>query len=271
MATYVVGDIQGCYDGMMRLLKKLQFAPNTDRLYAVGDLVGRGPQPLEVIEYLYGLGDCFNTVLGNHDLHFLAVYAGLKPDKPKDNFAPLLASQQINNYVEWLRSRPLAITLSNQHFLSHAGLYPEWTTEQAIKYSENVCSVLQSDDWKKLLKYMYSDVGLVWSQNLSEMDELRFIIDAFTRMRYLDKNVKMDLVVKSPVDDAPAHLQPWFDHHNIKNLKSTTILFGHWASLQGTTSHEHCKALDTGYIWGGKLTAYCVETGTCTSIKHHDC
>lgn len=267
MATYVVGDIQGCCSALKTLLNNIQFNPSKDTLWAVGDLIGRGAEALETLSFLYDLGTSFNTVLGNHDLHFLAVFNGIKKVNPKDKFESLLSSQRVNELVNWLRIKPLAYPLTEDIFLSHAGLYPNWTPKQALGYAQEVSDYLQSDNWIKLLRFMYGSKCNRFAQDLSEMERLRFTIDAFTRMRYLCEDGSLELQCKESIETAPNHLIPWFEHKNIKNNTSTRLVFGHWASLEGRTPYEHCIALDTGYVWGGNLSIFCLESRIFSSLS----
>lgn len=260
MATYVVGDIQGCYSALKTLLDNIQFNPSQDKLWAVGDLIGRGTEALETLSFLHDLGSSFDTVLGNHDLHFLAVFNGIKKTNPKDNFESILSSPRLKELVDWLRKKPLACMLSEDMFLSHAGLYPNWTPKQALVYAQEVSDHLQGDNWIQLLHYMYSRKINRYSASMNQMQKLRFAIDAFTRMRYLCEDDSIDLECKEQIEKAPSHLKPWFEHEKIKNNTSMRLIFGHWASLKGHTPHKHCVALDTGYIWGGKLSILCLES-----------
>ena len=266
MATYIVGDIQACYSALKSLLDKVAFNPKHDTLWAVGDLIGRGPEALETLNYLYELGPSFNTVLGNHDLHFLAVYCGARKANPKDNFKSLLQSTNIATLVHWLRHKPLATKVKNNVFLSHAGLYPLWDVPSAITFSKQVESVLKSDKWESLLHFMYETKPLKWGNEMTEMDNLRFIIDAFTRMRYLCEDDTLNFSCKAPINEAPTGLKAWFEHDRIRRNHETKLIFGHWAALEGKTSHAHCIGLDTGYIWGNKLTILCLDDMTLTAI-----
>lgn len=267
MATYIVGDIQGCYSGLRRLLDKVGFDPKHDMLWAVGDLIGRGSESLQTMEYLCGLENKFNCVLGNHDLHFLAVHNKIRTANPKDKFEPLLNSPKVEMFVQWLRNKPLACKLAPDLFVSHAGLYPLWDVDQALTYSEEVEIFLQSDNWVELLEHMYTTREIAWSESFSYMDKLGFIIDAFTRMRYLCEDDSLNFSCKSPVNESPQHLKPWFEHSRIKALVGTKLVFGHWAALEGQTPYDHCVALDTGYIWGSKLSILCVESMDIVSVS----
>jgi bis(5'-nucleosyl)-tetraphosphatase (symmetrical) len=151
MATYIVGDIQGCFLGLQKLLNKVNFSPINDRLIAVGDLIGRGTQPLETLDYLYSLENSFDTVLGNHDLNLLAIFAGIRKAKPNDNLDTLLTSPKLSTYINWLRLRPLALMANQDTLVTHAGLYPQWSVKKALKFSLEVSEQLQAKDWKESL------------------------------------------------------------------------------------------------------------------------
>jgi bis(5'-nucleosyl)-tetraphosphatase (symmetrical) len=157
MPNYIVGDIQGCYSGLRALLKKAQFNPTKDKLWAVGDLIGRGPEALQTLRFLYALGDRFETVLGNHDLHLLAIYCGVRQAKPADKLDELLAAKELPGYIKWLRSKPLAIRLDQHTLLTHAGLYPLWSYEKALGLSLEISEQLSGKHWKALLQQMYSN------------------------------------------------------------------------------------------------------------------
>lgn len=266
MTTYIVGDIQASYSGLIELLEKVAFNPSKDKLWGVGDLVGRGPEGLETLNYLHSLGSSFDTVLGNHDLHFLAVSCGARKANPKDQFEALLHAKQHSKLVDWLRQKSLAVTINNNIFLSHAGLYPLWDLNDAIGFSKEVESVLRGEEWHRLLHLMYESKPLKWQEKMSKMERLRFIIDAFTRMRYLCEDDNLNFSYKGPIKKAPAGLKPWFEHQRIRQNYGCKLVFGHWASLEGKTSQAHCIGLDTGYIWGNKLTLLCVDDMTRTAI-----
>ncbi|NCP63975.1 MAG: symmetrical bis(5'-nucleosyl)-tetraphosphatase [Paraglaciecola sp.] len=256
MADYVVGDIQGCFDGLQRLLQHIHFDPTSDTLTAVGDLVGRGPQSLQTLDYLINLGERFQTVLGNHDLHLLAVYCGIRKKKASDKFDALLASPNIKRYISWLRAKPLALTLGDNVLVTHAGLYPSWSTAQALALSTECQLALQSADWKTLLSHMYGDEPSRWQADLAGNDRLRFIINAFTRMRYMQDAETLDFSCKEAPALAPSSLTPWFKISNKQLHPDTKLVFGHWATLAGYTSNPQMIALDTGYIWGQQMTCW---------------
>jgi len=265
MANLVVGDIQACYTGLKRLLTKADFNPKRDTLWAVGDLIGRGPDALKTIDYLMSLGSSFNSVLGNHDLHFLAVTQGIKENRDKEGFGPLLKSKDKFKVIDWLRQKPLAAIPQKGYFLSHAGLYPLWNEKQAMLLANETSNFLQSDKWKKLLTYMYGDESCRWHKDLKGLEKHKFVIDAFTRMRYVTNKAELNFSVKTSPEDAPKGLQPWYEHSSLEH--SNQLLFGHWAALEGKTTNKRIHALDTGYIWGGKLTLINLDNNKLTSIK----
>ena len=270
MADYVVGDIQGCFTGLKKLLDSVSFNPNKDQLIAVGDLVGRGPQALETLEFLYSLGEQFDTVLGNHDLHLLAIYSGVRQAKANDKLDILLADKNIAVYVDWLRSKPLALAIDDNTLISHAGLYPQWSMQQALKLSAECSALLQSPNWQSHLAQMYGNKPDKWQENLSGHERWRFIINAFTRMRYMYDAKKLELKFKDAPNLAPKNLLPWFAIPN-KNLSDNTkLLFGHWATLAGQTNSSQFIGLDTGYIWGKQLTMWQVQNGKKYSVNFQE-
>ena len=185
MTDYVVGDIQGCLIGLDKLLTQIGFNPHQDKLIAVGDLVARGENSLGVLELCYSLGNSFTSVLGNHDLHLLTTQAGLKQVKASDKLAPLLQSKKINQYIDWLRQYPLAYQYDDNTLISHAGLYPGWSFAQAIRYSDEIQCLLQQPDFAKQINTLYGNQPYSWHSKLTGKQRLRFIINAFTRMRYI--------------------------------------------------------------------------------------
>lgn len=268
MANYIVGDIQGCFSGLRTLLKKVNFNPKQDKLWAVGDLVGRGPEALETLNFLHSLGDHFDTVLGNHDLHLLAVYCGFRQAKPADKFDELLTSKKLPDYIKWLRNKPLALMVDKNTLITHAGLYPIWSFKTALTLSAEVSKQLQNDQWKLLLAKMYSDTPATWSPALTNIPRWRFIINAFTRMRFIENQLQLNFDCKSSPALAPQDLTPWFQIQNATLEENQRIIFGHWAALQGNTQSEKIIALDTGYVWGETLTMLNTQTGMKTSIKY---
>ena len=260
MADYIVGDIQGCLSGLKALLSKVDFNAHTDTLYAVGDLIGRGPEALDTLAYLYSLGDNFKTVLGNHDLNLLAIHCGARRAKKADKLDGVIASLDFAKYCAWLRQKPLAMLVGSDILLTHAGLYPAWSFDKALALSAEISDVLQSQQWQLIVNSMYGDNPNSWNDELVGDDRQRFIINAFTRMRFLEKDARLEFNCKTKPCDAPKSLLPWFSMQN-PNLTSTQkVVFGHWAALNGETNNEQFIALDTGFVWGGCMTLLCVNT-----------
>ncbi|NVK54544.1 MAG: symmetrical bis(5'-nucleosyl)-tetraphosphatase [Alteromonadaceae bacterium] len=267
MAAYIVGDIQGCYSGLRKLLNTVAFDPTKDTLYTVGDLIARGEDSLSTIELLRDLGSSFQCVLGNHDLHFLAVTQGIKKAKRKDNLQPLLNSPGLADIIDWYRQWPLAMSIDEHHTMVHAGLYPGWSVEQLLSLSNEISAQLRSDNWLQLLENMYGDGPEKWQEKLTGIKRQRFIINATTRMRFIRKGKELNLTAKCAPGDAPPSLEPWFNVDNTKLPASHTIIFGHWAALLGKTDSPQFLALDTGYVWGNSLTAWCKDSRQTISIK----
>jgi bis(5'-nucleosyl)-tetraphosphatase (symmetrical) len=266
MPTYIVGDIQGCFSGLQRLLKKVEFSAVNDRLIAVGDLVGRGTQALETLDYLYSLKDSFDTVLGNHDLHLLTIYAGIRKAKPDDNLDILLSSTKIKTYINWLRCKPLALMADQDTLVTHAGLYPKWSVKQALKVSLEVSEQLQAKDWKTFLSDMYGNQPSTWQKSLLGAQRLRFIVNAMTRMRFIENNDELDFSCKTSPNLAPDKLTPWFEITNKKLKVDQKVVFGHWASLNGKTHVSQFCGLDTGYVWGQNMTLLSLSSGKLYSV-----
>jgi bis(5'-nucleosyl)-tetraphosphatase (symmetrical) len=261
VATYIVGDIQGCYSGLRKLLKKAKFDSNKDKLWAVGDLVGRGPEALETLQYLNSLGKSFDTVLGNHDLHLLAIYCGFRTAKPGDRLDVLLGSEQLKTYVKWLRQKPLAAMVNKHTIITHAGLYPLWSFEKALSLSSEVSEQLTGKNWQDLLAAMYNNEPSIWSKNLEDIPRWRFIINAFTRMRYIKEGAHLDFDCKTAPGCAPEAFSPWFKVENSKLSKKQQVVFGHWAALEGKTESKRFIGLDTGFVWGQSMTLLNLDSG----------
>jgi bis(5'-nucleosyl)-tetraphosphatase (symmetrical) len=251
MAIYAIGDVQGCYDDLQRLLDTIAFDPQTDELWFAGDLVNRGPKSLEVLRFVKSLGDTAIAVLGNHDLHLLAAYDSGIVHK-KDTFRPVLEAPDAAELIDWLRFRPLFHT-NGEFCLLHAGLPPQWDLEKAQEMARLAEGVLQGDDYRHFLGQMYGNQPDLWSDELEGVPLLRFIVNCFTRMRFVDAEGRLDFEHDGPPGSQPAHLMPWFDAPNRRNA-DLRIVFGHWSQL-GYYDGHNCYAIDTGCLWGGQLTA----------------
>jgi bis(5'-nucleosyl)-tetraphosphatase (symmetrical) len=266
MATYVVGDIQGCYDPLARLLEKVRFDPSQDRLWAVGDLVNRGPKSLKTLRFLKSLGERFTSVLGNHDLHFLALASGAHQEGKVTSLQRLLNAKDCAELCEWLRGfamihhEVLPTMLGERAFVMvHAGMAPSWTIEEALTLASEVETVLRGKHYKKFLNKMYGDLPDCWDPNLSGMKRLRVITNYLTRMRFCDEQGRLNLKIKTGAANPPKGFKPWYQHFNLD--QDVDILFGHWATLQGVTNVASFHALDTGCVWGRCLTLMRLEDG----------
>ncbi|QJD28682.1 symmetrical bis(5'-nucleosyl)-tetraphosphatase [Methylococcus geothermalis] len=252
MAVYAIGDVQGCYAELQRLLDLIRFDPAGDRLLFTGDLVNRGPQSLETLRFIRSLGPAAATVLGNHDLHLLAVAYGVSRVKHKDTFGDVLEASDRNELLDWLRTRPL-VHRESGYCLVHAGIPPCWDADTASARAAEVEAVLAGGDIAEFCRQMYGDKPDVWSDDLAGWDRLRFITNALTRMRYCDGAGRLDFKQKGAPGHQPAFLVPWFEVAG-RRPSGATILFGHWSTL-GYFAGKDCYCLDTGCLWGGELTA----------------
>lgn len=268
MATYAIGDIQGCYDELQKLLDKVQFGPS-DQLWVAGDLVNRGPKSLETLRFLKSLGEQAVCVLGNHDLHLLAVHYNAVSVKRSDTLKPILEASDRQELMDWLRQQKLVVTDKEQGFVMvHAGIPPCWSVKQARKRAKEVEQVLQSTLAREFFNHMYGNTPDRWSPELEGWDRLRLITNYLTRMRFCRADSKLDFSTKGTLASQPATYHPWF----ILPRKKTRdmqyqILFGHWAALEGEAEPEHVFALDTGCVWGNKLTAMRLEDHKLFSVK----
>jgi bis(5'-nucleosyl)-tetraphosphatase (symmetrical) len=263
MANYAIGDIQGCYEAFRCLLKKIDFSPEQDKLWLAGDLVNRGPDSLLTLRYVYQLNQqkACETVLGNHDLHMLAVSHGCLEPKRKDNFHNVLEAEDCEVLLNWLQRQKLAINIEvagKTFFLSHAGLPPVWSTSEALEYASEVELVLQGTSAKTFFEHMYGNSPDTWNETLTGKERLRLITNYFTRMRFCNEQGQLELLTKNEAHNAPKGFQPWFTLPN-KKLNNEKLLFGHWAALQGETNSNQHLALDTGCVWGGELSAFRLE------------
>lgn len=269
MATYLIGDIHGCYHEFVTLLTHINFNPAQDTLWLTGDLVARGPDSLDVLRYVRSLGNAVRIVLGNHDLNLLAVYAGISRNKPKDQLSALLNAPDADLLINWLRRQPLLqVDEEKKLVMAHAGITPQWDLPIACQCAREVEAMLNSDSYPLLLNAMYGDMPNNWSEKLTGLSRLRFITNAFTRMRYCFPHGQLDMICKDKPGKAPPPLRPWFE---LKNpvAQHYAIAFGHWAALEGKGTPPGIYALDTGCCWGGTLTALRFEDKTWFRIPGH--
>ncbi len=252
MSIYAIGDIQGCFDELLKLLDTISFDEQSDQLWFAGDLVNRGPKSLETLRFVKSLGNAAITVLGNHDLHLLAASCASKIANKKDSLLPILEAPDRDELIDWLRHRPL-FHFNEDFCLVHAGVPPQWDFKRTQKMALLAEQALQSPDYRAFLMQMYGNKPNIWSSNLKGVEKLRFIINCFTRMRYCDVNGRLDFVNSGPPGSQPKSLIPWFDVPKRKSA-NMRIIFGHWSSL-GYYEGPNCYAIDTGCLWGGQLTA----------------
>lgn len=259
MALYAIGDIQGCYDALRRLLDKISFDPKHDQLWVAGDLVNRGPESLQTLRYLKSLGASCTAVLGNHDLHLLAVAAGLRKQKKKDTLEDILDAPDSDELLHWLRHRPVLHHDAHRGItMVHAGIPPIWTLKKAIKRARKLEAALQSDDYEATLHSLFKeDKPRLWDSALSRKKKLRLTANYFTRMRFCTEKGLLDFDNKT--GEPHAGFAPWFAFPYSPCYRET-IIFGHWAALEGKTGLNHIHAIDTGCVWGKQLTALNLDT-----------
>lgn len=256
MATYAIGDIQGCYAPLARMLDKLAFDPAADRLWIVGDLVNRGPESLRVLRALRDLGKAATIVLGNHDLYLLMVAAGLKHRDSDDTLFQVLEAPDREELIDWLCCLPL-IVVEGEHVLVHAGLLPRWTVTRAQALGAEASAALSGPRAREFLLNMGGNRPERWSDGLKGWDRLRVIVNALTRLRFCTADGRMDLRAKGAPHKAPPGMMPWFRVPD-RFSRTHTIVCGHWSAL-GFYREQGLIALDSGCVWGGKLTALRIE------------
>lgn len=259
MATYVIGDVQGCLTPLMQLLEHIEYSPEQDTLWFAGDLINRGHESLETLRFIKSLGDKAIVVLGNHDLHLLAVSYGRGKLKRGDTLSEILTAADRDDLMHWLRHRPLFHydPLLNT-VMTHAGIPPCWDLDTAQALAKEVENTLQSDHAEHFFATMYGNIPDQWDNTLSGADRLRTITNYLTRMRFCDERSKLDLKSKEGVNTAEKGYAPWF-HYPSQVPTECHIVFGHWAALEGKTLQTNVHALDTGCVWGGSLTALRLE------------
>jgi len=263
MATYAIGDIQGCYHAFQALLQRIQFDSNLDQLWLVGDLINRGNGSLEVLRWCYQHRDNIQTVLGNHDLHAIVVAHGIRKSNRSDTLQPILDAPDADVLLTWLRHQPLMVS-NDDYAMVHAGLLPQWDVNQALAYAKEVETALQSDTYGDFLLNMYGNTPNAWQDDLTGYDRLRVITNVMTRMRVCTADGALDFSFKGGLVDVPKGFTPWFDLPN-RASKNQAIIVGHWSAL-GLHQSNNVYALDTGCLWGGHLTAMCLETKQVTQV-----
>jgi bis(5'-nucleosyl)-tetraphosphatase (symmetrical) len=250
---WVIGDLQGCLPSLERLLAQIG---DESPLLFVGDIVNRGPQSLASLRFVRALGERATVLLGNHDLHLLAVAAGIRPQHRDDTLQEILDAPDRDELIDWLRGRPLAHVQAGALFV-HAGVLPPWTVEQTLALAGEVQARLRADGYRDFLATMYGNMPARWDDALTGADRLRCVINALTRLRFVAADGTMDFTVKEGAHAAPAGFVPWFDHPERRTHPARgglPVIFGHWSTL-GLLNRPDAVCLDSGCVWGGQLTA----------------
>jgi len=261
MATYAIGDVQGCLDELKELLTLINFNRDQDQLWFCGDLVNRGPKSLQTLRFIKALGDNAITVLGNHDLHLLATAYDHKRPGKKDTFNELLAADDAAELFDWLRHQHMVYHDKNLNItLLHAGVHPHWTIDKVIQLAKEVEQVLQSDNHINFYKHMYGDKPFFWNDSLTGWQRYRFITNILTRLRYCDNQGKPSLNAKGAPGTQAKNLYPWYEVAGRKT-QNDRIIFGHWSTLPhaGISGINNTYAIDSGCLWGGLLTAMRID------------
>ena len=251
---WAIGDVQGCFDSLQALLKKINFSPLVDGLWMVGDWVNRGPKSLEVLDFCQTHADIIDGVLGNHDLHLLACVAGIRKPAPSDTLNPILQSDACHRLVQWLRQQPF-YRMSDHYVLIHAGLPTQMTFKTFTEYLDEAHQRLKEDSWQECLQEIY-DGQTPMAQSIA----------VATRTRMVGQDALPDWNYKGPPQDAPAHLTPWFQHAEVELPKDRRVIFGHWAAL-GLFQNENVVAIDTGCVWRRSLSAFNVKTKQIAQVE----
>ncbi len=260
MATYAIGDIQGCYDELSALLTAVDFGPK-DQLWIAGDLVNRGPKSLETLRFLKNLGSQVRCALGNHDLHLLAIHYGAVAPKRHDTIQDILNAPDREELMNWLRQQQLLVCDATLGYvMTHAGIPPCWSVQKAQKRAKEVEQVLRSEQAAEYFQNMYGNLPDLWSSKLAGWDRLRTITNYLTRMRFVTEESRLEFAAKGTLESQPMGFYPWFRLPRKDSEESALkILFGHWAALEGVTGIKGIFALDTGCVWGNHLTALRLE------------
>jgi bis(5'-nucleosyl)-tetraphosphatase (symmetrical) len=249
---YLMGDLQGCGDPLQRMLDEVAFSPSRDHLYVLGDLVNRGPDSLGVLKRLMALEGAATCLLGNHDLHLLAVAHGVRKPHRSDTLGPILDSPKRDRWLGWLRQRPLAVQ-AHGWLMVHAGVLPQWDAAQTLALADEVAAMLRGDDLAQFLPKMYGNAPAQWSDALTGPDRWRCVINALTRLRFCAADGTMDFETKDGAGAAPEGFMPWFEVPG-RRTDGVPVAFGHWSTL-GLINRDDLLSLDTGCVWGGQLTA----------------
>ncbi len=256
MATYAIGDIQGCFTALQQLLRSVDFDTAHDRIWLVGDLVNRGTESLAALRWAREMGDRLIMVLGNHDLHLLAVAEGYVQPRRSDTLAAILAAPDRDVLLDWLRHRPL-LHAEGEWVMVHAGLLPQWNVTQARQLAAEVEAVLRADDYRDFLAQMYGNTPTRWRSDLRGINRLRLITNVMSRLRFCSTEGEIEFDHKGSPEDCPAGFSPWYAVPTRASI-DTTVVFGHWSAL-GYRQEHNAIALDSGCLWSGSLTALRLE------------
>jgi len=265
VSIYAIGDVQGCFTSLQQLLERIKFDPAKDQLWFVGDLVNRGPDSLRVLRFIKGLGTSAVTVLGNHDLHLLAIATDIMSLRPKDTLQDILTAPDREELLHWLRHQPL-LYRNKQYVLVHAGLIPQWTVPEALDYSREVEDVLQHDEYKSFLHTLYEKTSFrtQCTEAMHGRDRLTYIANVLTKIRVCSAKGTLELSYKGQPEGAPKGFLPWFKIPNQRNSDSC-IIFGHWSAL-GFQVESQYVGMDSGCVWGGSLSAVRLEDKECFHV-----
>ena len=268
MARYAVGDLQGCLQPLLCLLDEVAFNPARDELWLVGDLVNRGPDSLDTLRYLYRIQDSVKVTLGNHDLHCLALARGFTQKGRHPSLEALLKAPELATLMDWLQQQALVLLSDDgRYVMSHAGIPPLWSTQQALALSAELESTLRNPtDAARFFRHMYGNAPALWHDNLQGHDRLRCITNYLTRMRICSEQGEPELTFKGARQDIPPPYRPWFEWPQPE--RTEIQLFGHWAALEGRTHNPNIIALDSGCVWGRHMTLLNMESG---EYHHCDC
>lgn len=256
--NYLIGDVQGCCDALQRLLYKIDFSPSRDRIYLLGDLVNRGPDSLATLKLVRELGDSAISLLGNHDLHLLAVAFGGRKLHRNDTFGDVLGAGDRDAWIDWLRHRRMAV-FEQGWLMVHAGVVPQWDLATTLRLAAELETLLHSESLGEFLRTMYGDEPMRWDEQLQGVKRSRMIVNVLTRLRFVSADGTLDLKTKEGAGAAPPGFTPWFDAPQRRTV-GVPIAFGHWSTL-GLVNRADLLGIDTGCVWGGALTAVRVDGG----------
>ena len=270
MPTYAIGDLQGCHTSLLHLLDEIRFDPEADRLWLVGDLVNRGPASLDVLRTVKKLGDAAISVLGNHDLHLLALAEGFGRAHKGDTLDEVLNAPDRDELLAWLRRQRLAWR-DGEVLMVHAGVLPSWTADDTMERAAEAEAVLRGPHYRDFFAQMYGNAPVAWDDGLKGVERLRVIVNAFTRLRYCSAAGEMEFHHKGAPGTQPAGWLPWFEIPGRRSAEATVVI-GHWSTL-GLINRQDLIALDTGCLWGGRLTAVRLEDRQvfavqCPQVRH---